>query len=128
MLRPLLVMAFGDDLADWLTARWRHLQRHWAWPTTAWHGRTLLLDAGERPTCGTSASLTFTVLLTAQDEGGYAASVPALPEVVTEGDTPHETLAMAEEAIRALLAYRSDMGIPVPQDPPPLVCRITVEV
>ena len=34
--------------------------------------------------------------------------VPALPEVVTEGATEGEALANAEEAIRAVLAYRHD--------------------
>jgi predicted RNase H-like HicB family nuclease len=37
--------------------------------------------------------------------------VPALPEVVTEGDTEQEALANAEEAIRAILAYRRDHGL-----------------
>jgi antitoxin HicB len=40
--------------------------------------------------------------------------VPALPEVVTEGDTEEEALANAEEAIRAILAYRQEGGIGYP--------------
>jgi len=52
--------------------------------------------------------------------------VPALPEVVTEGDTEHEAFANAEEAIRAVLAYRRDNGIAIPSDAPPEVRRVTV--
>ncbi len=35
-----------------------------------------------------------------QPEGGYAATVPALPGCVTEGDTLEEARRMAEDAIR----------------------------
>lgn len=38
-----------------------------------------------------------------QGEGGFIVLVPALPEVVTEGDTEEEALAMAEDAIRPVL-------------------------
>jgi antitoxin HicB len=40
--------------------------------------------------------------------------VPALPEVVTEGDTEEEALANAQEAIQAILEYRRDKGIAIP--------------
>jgi len=52
--------------------------------------------------------------------------VPALPEVITEGDTEAEALANAEEAIRAILEYRRDNGIPIPADADPQVRRITL--
>ena len=42
--------------------------------------------------------------------------VPALPEVVTEGDTEEEALANAREAIEAILEYRRDNGVPIPTD------------
>ena len=48
----------------------------------------------------------FTVVLDPQPDGGFTVRVPALPEVITEGDTETEALAMAEEAIRLVLAYR----------------------
>jgi antitoxin HicB len=54
----------------------------------------------------------FTVVLEPQAEGGFSVSVPALPEVVTEGDTEEEALAMAEDAIRLAVSYRRDHGIP----------------
>jgi len=56
-------------------------------------------------------TMNFTVLLEPQEDGGFTVTVPALPEVVTEGDTREQALAMAEEAIRAILEYRRDHGI-----------------
>jgi antitoxin HicB len=61
-----------------------------------------------------SEVLGFTVVLEPQPEGGFTVSVPALPEVVTEGDSEVEAIAMAEDAIRVVLAYRRDHGIPIP--------------
>ena len=60
------------------------------------------------------ASHSFSVILEPQENGGFTVLVPALPEVVTEGDTEPEALANAEEAIRAVLAYWRDSG---PCDP-----------
>ena len=71
-------------------------------------------------------TLDFTVVLEPQPDGGFTVSVPALPEVVTEGDTEAEALAMATEAIRAVLDYRRDHGIGVPADASPTVRKITV--
>jgi len=68
----------------------------------------------------------FSVILEPQEEGGFAVLVPALPEVVTEGDTEQEALANAEEAIRAILAYRRDNDIPIPSDAQPEIRRVTV--
>lgn len=50
----------------------------------------------------------FAVVLESQECGGFTVLVPDLPEVVTEGDTKEEALDNAEEAIRAVLAYRRD--------------------
>jgi antitoxin HicB len=51
--------------------------------------------------------------------------VPALPEVVTEGDTEEEALANAEEAIRAVLEYRLAYGFRIPPDAPPAIRSVT---
>ncbi len=72
------------------------------------------------------SSFDFTIVLEPQAEGGFTVSVPALPEVVTEGDTEAEAMAMAEEAIRAVLAYRHDHGLPIPSDAEPMLRKITV--
>ena len=53
----------------------------------------------------------FSVVLEPQQGGGFTVLVPALPEVITEGDTEQEALANAEEAIRAVLSYRRDQGL-----------------
>lgn len=68
----------------------------------------------------------FSVVLEPQEGGGFTVLVPALPEVVTEGDTELEALANAEEAIRAILAYRLDQGMSIPADAPPEIRRVTV--
>ncbi len=72
------------------------------------------------------AEYSFSVILEPQEGGGYSVLVPALPEVVTEGDTEEEALRMAEEAIGAILAYRKDRGLPLPSDTPPAIRKVTV--
>jgi antitoxin HicB len=52
--------------------------------------------------------------------------VPALPEVVTEGDTEEEALVNAKEAIRAILHYRREHGIAIPADAQPEIRRVIV--
>ena len=68
----------------------------------------------------------FSVVLEPQEGGGFTVLVPALPEVVTEGDTEQEALANAEEAIRAVLSYRRDRGLAIPADAHPEIRRVTV--
>ena len=57
---------------------------------------------------------TFSVILEPQPEGGFTVLVPALPEIVTEGDTEEEALAMAEDAIRLVLEDRAARGESIP--------------
>ncbi len=45
----------------------------------------------------------YTVVYEPAEEGGYMVTVPALPGLVTEGDTLEEARAMAEDAIRGYL-------------------------
>jgi antitoxin HicB len=68
----------------------------------------------------------FSVVLEPQQGGGFTVLVPALPEVVTEGETEQLALANAEEAIRAILNYRRDNGLLIPSDTLPEVRRVTV--
>jgi len=58
----------------------------------------------------------YTVILEPLEEGGFNVRVPALPEVVTFGQTEDEALAMAEDAIRLAISYRLDHGEPVPDE------------
>ena len=71
-------------------------------------------------------SHSFSVVLEPQPSGGFTVLVPALPEVVTEGDGEREALANAEEAIRAVLEYRRARGLLVPSDAQPEIRRVTV--
>ena len=68
----------------------------------------------------------FSVFLEPAPEGGFTVLVPALPEVVTEGDTEEEALANAREAISAILEFRRENGIPIPDDTQPRIRRVTV--
>ena len=56
------------------------------------------------------ATRTYTIILESMDEGGFLVRVPALPEVVTCGDTESEALAMAKDAIEMVLASRLERG------------------
>lgn len=57
----------------------------------------------------------FTVVLEAEEDGGFTVRVPALPEAIACGDTEEEALAMAEEAIRLAIEHRRDNDEPVPE-------------
>lgn len=71
----------------------------------------------------------YTVILTPEPNvGGYSVTVPALPEVATQGETVEEALAMAREAIELSLEVRRDEGDPIPADVSPLEQRIHVEI
>ena len=57
-----------------------------------------------------------TVLFEPAEEGGYVATCPALPGLVTEGDTLAEARTMASDAIRAYLESLRKDGQPIPPD------------
>ena len=50
----------------------------------------------------------FDVILEAQDDGGYVASVADLPGVWTQGDTREEAVAMVKDAIVGYLETREE--------------------
>ena len=58
----------------------------------------------------TSHSRTFTVVLEPAEEGGFIVTVPALPEVGTQGDTYEEAVANAREAIELVIEDRLARG------------------
>ncbi|NJR41938.1 MAG: type II toxin-antitoxin system HicB family antitoxin [Akkermansiaceae bacterium] len=61
------------------------------------------------------------------EEGGFIVRVPALPEVVTEGDTEVEALAMAQDAIELVIASRRQRGEPVPvETAAPVLRTVTI--
>jgi antitoxin HicB len=58
--------------------------------------------------------LRYTVVLESAEEGGYTVTVPALPAVVTEGETFEEAIEMAKEAISCYLEALAKEGRPLP--------------
>ena len=58
----------------------------------------------------------YTVGFEPAEEGGYIVTCPALPGLVTEGDSLEEARAMAADAIRAYLDSLRLDGQPIPVD------------
>jgi predicted RNase H-like HicB family nuclease len=58
----------------------------------------------------------YTVLFEPAEEGGYVVTCPALPGLVTEGDTLAQARIMAVDAIRAYLDSLLKDGQPIPAD------------
>lgn len=59
---------------------------------------------------------TFTVIITPNDPDGYLVTCPALPGLVTQGDTFDEARAMAADAIACHLESMIEDGLPIPLD------------
>lgn len=63
------------------------------------------------------AELRYAVVLEPCPEvegGGYTVRVPALPEIITEGDSLQHALSMARDAIELSLLARRDEGMEIP--------------
>ncbi len=58
----------------------------------------------------------YTVVLEQEADGGYVASVPALPGCVSQGDTRGDALANIREAIALYLEDCRDAGEAVPTE------------
>ena len=56
----------------------------------------------------------FTILLEPNEPDGYLVTCPALPGLVTEGDTLDEAYAMAKDAIEGYLESLIAYGEPIP--------------
>jgi antitoxin HicB len=69
---------------------------------------------------------TFTVVLEPAEEGGFIVTVPALPEVGTQGETYEEAMANAREAIELVIEDRLARGEPIPADVKPQLDRVTI--
>ena len=71
----------------------------------------------------------YTVVLEPEAEGGFSVSVPALPEIATQGETVEEALASAREAIALVLTDRSERGEEIPpSDTDARIERVAVAV
>ena len=85
-------------------------------------------SGGEHERSVTVSSHTYSVILEPAEEGGFVVRVPALPEVVTEGDTVEDALANAREAIELVLEHRAERGQLIPDGDAPFVHQIKVSL
>ena len=58
----------------------------------------------------------YTVVIEREPDGGYVASVPALPGCVSQGDTRADALDNIREAIELYIEDCRDAGDPVPTE------------
>jgi len=63
-----------------------------------------------------NGTYTFTMLFEPAEEGGYIVTCPALPGLVTEGDSLEEARQMAEDALRGYLESLRKDGLSIPLD------------
>ena len=59
----------------------------------------------------------YTVIFEPAEEGGFVATVPALPSIITDGDTLGKAREMVTDAIRCHLESMQKDGIPIPAEP-----------
>jgi len=69
----------------------------------------------------------FTVILEPNEPDGYLVTCPALPGLVTEGDTLDEAYAMARDAIQVYLESLIANGEAIPQDKITMPVRVKIE-
>ena len=73
-------------------------------------------------------NLTYSVVLEPQPEGGFTVTVPALPEVVTQGETEEEAIDMVREAIELALEVRIERGEEIPESAVSVLRQVKVAV
>jgi antitoxin HicB len=72
------------------------------------------------------AEYSYTVLFEPAEEGGFVVTCPALPGLVTEGNTLEEARAMAQDAIVAYLESLRKDHLPIPSDRTPVKEEVRV--
>lgn len=60
----------------------------------------------------------YTAVFEPAEEGGFVVTFPALPGLITEGDTLEEARAMAADALRGYLESLAKDGTLAPQEDP----------
>lgn len=65
--------------------------------------------------------LEYTVVFEPAEEGGYIASVPAIPGCRTEGDTFEKTVTNVKDAIKGCVEVLKEEGLEVPTEMPEVV-------
>ncbi len=73
-----------------------------------------------------NGTYTFTMLFEPAEEGGYIVTCPALPGLVTEGDSLEEARQMAEDALRGYLESLRKDGLSIPPDKTPITEPIEI--
>jgi len=73
-----------------------------------------------------NGTYTFTMIFEPAEEGGYIVTCPALPGLVTEGDTLEEARLMAEDALRGYLASLLEDGQAIPPNKVPIAEPIEI--
>lgn len=76
----------------------------------------------------TLRSYSYSVFYEKAEEGGYVASVPALPGCHTQGETIEETQRNVQEAIALYLESLVAHGEPIPEEGPSFQGRVSVPV
>ena len=75
---------------------------------------------------------TYTVLFEPAEEGGYVVTCPALPGLVTGGDSLDEAREMAADAIRCYIQSLQMDGLPIPpgeeHEAEPLRDKVSVQL
>ena len=72
---------------------------------------------------------TYTVVLIPDpNDGAYTVIVPALPGLVSQGETIEDALTMAQEAITFHLECLAEQGEPIPDEGDVVVERVEVAV
>ena len=65
----------------------------------------------------------FTIVITPDETSGYFVTCPALPGLVTQGETLEEAQAMAADAIQCHVESMIEDGLPIPEDKPTIANR-----
>ena len=58
--------------------------------------------------------LKYTAIFEPAEEGGYTATIPALPGCITQGETFEEAKKMAKDAIKGYLSVLKEDHEPIP--------------
>ena len=68
----------------------------------------------------------YRIVLRPEPEGGFTVRVPALPEIVSYGETETEAMEMAKDAIELVLESRTERGEAIPDGDAVLIRKIEV--
>ena len=72
----------------------------------------MIADRSDNPE---TSGVTFTAVFEPADEGGYVVSFPAIPNLMSQGETLDEARAMAADCLRGYLETLVERGLPLPQ-------------